>query len=116
MTVMTVDQIAELCHEVNRIYCLSMGDESQPRWEDAPEWQQQSARHGVIFHLTNKNAGPAGSHENWLKEKIEQGWVYGEVKDPEAKTHPCCVPYEDLPLAQRLKDSFFVAIVKGCTK
>lgn len=38
--------------------------------------------------------------------------VYGEVKDGEAKTHPCLVPYEQLPPAQRLKDDLFAAIVR----
>lgn len=33
---MNVEQIAELCHEINRIYCLSIGDASQPTWADAP--------------------------------------------------------------------------------
>lgn len=111
-----IEKAAELAHEVNRIYCRSLGDESQPAWADAPEWQRQSARNGVIFHLTNPKAGPAGSHENWLKEKVADGWVHGAIKDPVAKTHPCCVPYEDLPVAQRLKDDFFVAVVKGCAK
>jgi hypothetical protein len=33
------------------------------------------------------------------------------VKDPDAKTHPCILPYHELPLEQRLKDSLFMAIV-----
>lgn len=111
---MTVEEVAALCHEVNRIYCLSIGDTSQPTWDEAPGWQQSSAINGVIFHLENPGAGPAASHENWLKEKTEQGWVYGPVKDPDLKQHPCCVPYEELPAVQRYKDSLFVAIVEGC--
>lgn len=108
-----IEKAAKTCHEVNRIYCASLGDFSQPSWEDAPEWQRQSARNGVLFHLTNPNAGPAASHENWLKEKTEQGWVYGPVKDPEAKTHPCCVSYDQLPMEQQVKDKLFIAVVKG---
>lgn len=113
-SVILVEHIAHLCHETNRTYCRSLGDDSQPAWEDAPEWQRQSARNGVAFHLANPGAGPAASHESWLKEKTEQGWVYGEVKDPDARTHPCCVPYDALPLAQRLKDEFFVNVVRHC--
>jgi hypothetical protein len=110
-----IEQTARLCHEVNRIYCRSLGDDSQTSWEDAPEWQRQSVRNGVLFHLTTPNAGPAASHANWLAEKVADGWVYGPVKDIEAKQHPCCVPYDDLPLAQRIKDELFVAVVKGCS-
>lgn len=32
---MTIEQIARVCHEVNRAYCESMGDTSQVPWEDA---------------------------------------------------------------------------------
>jgi hypothetical protein len=38
--------------------------------------------------------------------------VYGEVKDAVAKTHPCMVPYDDLPEFQRKKDALFLAIVR----
>lgn len=112
---MGVQEIARLCHNVNRIYCQSIGDFSQPDWYSAPEWQRESAINGVIFHLKNPGAGPAASHENWLKEKVADGWVYGPVKDPALKQHPCCVPYDQLPAAQRYKDDLFVAIVEGCS-
>lgn len=111
-----ISKTAKLCHEINRIYCQSIGDQSQPTWEDAPEWQRQSARNGVMFHMTNPGAGPAASHQNWLKEKLEAGWVYGFVKDAEAKKHPCCVAYEFLPKEQRRKDDLFIAVVKGMTE
>lgn len=103
--------IATICHEANRAYCKTIGDDSQPPWDEAPEWQKQSACNGVCFHLENPDAGPPGSHENWLKDKIAAGWVYGETKDPEAKTHPCMVQYDELPQEQRLKDAIFVGIV-----
>ncbi|PLR84654.1 hypothetical protein CVD25_01065 [Bacillus canaveralius] len=105
-----VAAIAKICHEVNRAYCLSLGDESQPKWEDAPQWQRDSAINGVEFHLNNETT-PEQSHENWMKDKVADGWVYGEVKDPEKKTHPCMVPYAQLPLEQRTKDYLFKAVV-----
>jgi hypothetical protein len=108
-----IETIAKTCHEVNRVYCQSLGDLSQPSWKDAPEWQKQSARNGVLFHLTRPGVGPEGSHENWLREKLDQGWTYGPVKDAEAKTHPCCVPYDELPEEQKVKDKLFVAIVES---
>ena len=36
-------------------------------------------------------------HEVWAKQRMEEGWVYGETKDSKLKTTPCLVPYEDLP-------------------
>jgi len=111
-----VENIARICHEANRQYCQSLGDLSQPIWEHAPDWQRDSAINGVQFHQDNPNAGPEGSHNNWLLVKGADGWVYGEVKDAEAKTHPCIMPYGDLPLEQRLKDSLFIAIVHSLSE
>lgn len=106
-----VDEIAQICHEVNAAYCRTLGDDSQPSWGDAPTWQQDSVRSGVQFHLANPNAKPSHSHENWLKEKMRSGWKYGPVKDVDKKEHPCFVPYEDLPPEQKMKDYLFKAVV-----
>lgn len=102
-----IDRIARACHEINRAYCEALGDKSQVAWEDAPDWQKDSARKGVVFHLEHPDASPAASHEEWLAEKLATGWKYGPVKDTVAKTHPCFVPYDDLSEDQRAKDYLF---------
>lgn len=109
---LSIEEIAKVCHEVNRAYCKALGDDSQLPWEEAPQWVRTSAINGVRFHLDNPNAGPSGSHENWLKEKEKEGWKYGATKDPEKKEHPCYVPYDQLPKEQQAKDYIFTAIVK----
>ena len=108
-----IESIARLAHEMNRRWCELFGDTSQPAWEDAPDWQRKSTISGVEFHRDNPDAAPSHIHENWLKEKLEDGWGYGEVKDPDKKTHPCCVPYEQLPSEQRAKDAIFIAVVRS---
>lgn len=112
MKKMTIEreQIARVCHEVNRAYCQAIGDMSQPTWEDAAEWQKQSALLGVNLHC-NSDVGPEASHESWMAQKIADGWVFGETKDPEAKTHPCIVPFAELPREQQAKDFIFRAVV-----
>lgn len=108
---MTVEQIAKVAHEINRAYCQSVGDDSQPTWEDAPEWQKSSAIKGVEFHMANPNATPENSHESWLKQKEEEGWKYGPVKNTDTKEHPCFVAYAELPESQKSKDYLFRQIV-----
>lgn len=111
------DAAAQAAHEANRVYCSTIGDNSQPHWEDAPDWQKDSARNGVRAHFATLAAGreptPEASHVGWLAQKEAEGWVYGETKDVEAKTHPCMVPYNDLPSVQQKKDAIFVAVVKA---
>ncbi|MBP9869930.1 MAG: hypothetical protein KBC53_00325 [Nitrosomonas sp.] len=111
MKELEIEKIAKACHEVNRAYCLSLGDASQPAWEDAPQWQKDSVILGVKLHVNNPNAGPQASHECWMDQKIADGWKYGPTKDPEAKIHPCIVPFEKLPVEQQAKDFIFRAVV-----
>ena len=101
---------ARAAHEVNRAYCIALGDESQPPWESAPDWQKSSAVNGVKGVLAGNT--PEQSHESWLAEKAATGWKYGPVKDPERKVHPCFVPYAELPEAQKHKDRMFVETVR----
>jgi hypothetical protein len=112
---MDIIQIAKICHEANRAYCASIGDHSQPSWDDAPEWQKGATITGVNFHLSSIAHGvkpsPSASHDSWLEEKRNDGWKYGPEKNPKLKEHPCFVPYEQLPFDQKLKDYIFVGIV-----
>lgn len=108
---MEKEKIARVCHEVNKAYCESIGDFSQPNWDEAPEWQRSSAVNGVQFHLDNPDAPPSASHDSWLKQKEEEGWKYGPVKNHETKEHPCFVPYEQLPAEQKAKDFLFKQVV-----
>jgi hypothetical protein len=101
---------ARVCHEANREYCEILGDHSQKPWDEAEEWQRRSAVQGALFAINNPDATASDQHEAWFKAKQADGWKYGTVKDPAAKTHPCMVPYDQLPESQRFKDHLFRAI------
>jgi hypothetical protein len=102
--------IAAACHQQNRAWCIAHGDNSQPLWSEAPEWQRKSAILGVRGALDGNT--PEQSHEGWLEEKRKDGWTYGPVKDVEKKQHPCFVPYAELPEEQKAKDHFFIDMVR----
>lgn len=106
-----IDGIARITHEANRAYCLMHGDTSHQPWDEAPEALRASVRDGVRALLEGRVSTPEQSHENWLRYKEAEGYRYGEVKDVEAKTHPCFLPYAELPVEQRRKDHIFRAIV-----
>ena len=107
---------AQVAHETNRAWCAAHGDNSQPAWEEAPAWQKKSAQAGVLFHFENPEAGDSASHDNWMKDKLADGWRYGPIKDAVKKEHPCMVPFEDLPIEQQTKDSLFRAVVHAIFK
>ena len=103
--------IARVCHEVNRAVCEAVGDHSQKSFADAEQWQHDGANAGVKFVASNPDAPASALHDAWAADKCENGWVYGPVKDAIAKTHPCLVPYDQLPFDQRIKDHVFRAVV-----
>ena len=43
-------------------------------------------------------------HEVWAETRIKQGWTYGAERNDELKTHPCLVPYEELPEEEKTYD------------
>ena len=114
-TELTPEQIARVAHEVNRAYCQALGDHSQPPWEQAAQWQQDSAMLGVRLHTETPNAGPQIGHEWWAEQKVADGWTYGPEKIPELKQHPCLVPFDQLPQEQQAKDFIFRGVVHALT-
>lgn len=105
--------IAKICHEANAAYCRSIGDFSQPTWAEAPGWQKISALTGVQKIADAEITRPEQSHESWMEQKHAEGWVYGEVKDPETKTHPCMVAFDELPEDQQMKDVIFFTVARA---
>lgn len=43
-------------------------------------------------------------HEVWAKNRVAEGWTYGEKRDDENRKHPCLVPYELLPESEKEYD------------
>ena len=106
-----VEAMARAAHEANRAWCLAHGDRSQLSWEAAPRWQRASCIAGVRGVLEGNT--PEQSHAAWVEHKRADGWTHGPTKRPEAKQHPCMVPYAELPPEQRAKDSIFGAVVRA---
>lgn len=105
------EQIARVCHEANRAYCASIGDHSQKPWDEAEQWQRDAALQGVLTAIAGANRQQM--HEDWVNYKLNSGWTYGPVKDPDHKQHPCLVPYAELPETEKKKDTLFLSIVEA---
>ncbi len=55
-----------------------------------------------LLELTEKIAEQV--HDVWSAGRISDGWTYGAERNDEKKTHPCLVPYDDLPDSEREYD------------
>lgn len=103
--------IAKACHEANKAYCESLGDMSQAPWKLTPGELRASAIHGVEHVLAKPDVTAEQSHQNWMDYKEKDGWVYGPEKNLDKKTHPCMVPFDELPKTQQAKDTLFRSVV-----
>lgn len=109
---MNVIDIARTCHEANKGLCEGLGDNSQKHWDEAEQWQRDSAIAGVEYFINNPDAPDSAQHNAWMRDKFNDGWIFGEVKDADKKTHPCLVNFESLPGGQQAKDTLFKAVCK----
>lgn len=107
-------EIAKVCHGAVRALCEAHGDNSIKEWYDAEDWQRKAAIDGVAEHHAKwfdcKPLVASDSHDTWMAQKIADGWVYGPEKDGTLKTHPCLVPFHELPQHQQMKDVLFGVI------
>jgi hypothetical protein len=57
-----------------------------------------------------RKTSPKKLHDDWVEAYKKMGWVYGPFRDPDRKTHPDMVPYEELGQRERDKDAVFAAL------
>ena len=108
-----LEPIAQVVHDAIRAWSAVHGQHAIPRWADAPDWMQASTLRSVAFVLDYPDASAGDQHRQWMAQRLEEGWVFGEVRDEDAKTHPMLVPFEDLPDFEIKKDLLVAAIVKA---
>lgn len=105
--------IAEVAHEANRVWCRLHGDNTQSDFKNAEGWQVKSACDGVLWRLEHPDEPVSAQHDQWMKDKLADGWIYGPQKNIEKKTHPSLVAFEKLSSYEKMKDSLFTAIVEA---
>lgn len=111
-----IEKIARVMHESVRAWQVANGQAASPPWSRAAKWMRESSFAGVKFAVDNPNAPASAQHDQWMKEKRDSGWVFGEIKDPAAKTHPLLIPYQELPELERRKDALVHAVIVSLTK
>lgn len=104
-----VETLARGAHRLLQEYKGACGEDAGPDWDEAPVDLKTLTRSGVRGVLRGDT--PIESHERWVAGKRAQGWVYGPVKDAERKTHPCLLPWQELPQGDKVKDVLFATLV-----
>lgn len=58
----------------------------------------------------DRKSSPEELHDDWVVAYEKMGWVYGEIRDPAARTHPDMVLFDQLEQREQDKDAVFVAL------
>lgn len=105
-----LEEIARVCHEANRAMQHIQNDPAPSLPWDAESDLVRKAAVNLIRMVcmghTNEQI-----HSEWCDRYREEGWRCGPVKDAALKTHPCLMPYYDLPPLQRHKTEVIRSIV-----
>lgn len=102
---------APIVHETLGVWSAANRQPRYPAWEIAPDWMKEATYESVTFVLDHPGSSDSLHHDQWMQKKIEDGWVWGPVKDGDKKTHPMLVAFEDLPIFERKKDALVKALV-----
>ena len=55
-----------------------------------------------LLALTEKIA--ENIHEVWGRQRMDDGWKWGPERNDQKRTHPCLVPYDELPESEKEYD------------
>jgi len=106
------EKIAELVYEATRMEAEWSNRRIVPEpWQYRDEAFRTQFINIVHQYMEKGIPTPEEAHDSWMKKYFEMGWVYGEVRDAEKKTHPDLVPYNELPQDEKDKDAIFLAFV-----
>ena len=111
MTEEEILNIALVCHEAHRAWCAANGDHEHKAWEEAFDYQRGGTIWGIELLLQYPAISDEDHHNRWWSIMEGNGWTYGPVRDPIAKTHPGMVHYSEMESYQRKKKPLFRAIV-----
>jgi hypothetical protein len=106
----SIARAARAAHEVNSELCRFNGD-AVFAWDEMSPEKQAGIINGARMAADGKT--PEELHEAWMADHLANGWTRGPVKSIADKTHPCLIPYRDLPVAQRVKDTLFRTVVRA---
>ena len=103
---------AEFVYDAARLAAVAAGAPIIPEpWADREEAFRAQFLEVIERQCGEHRSGsPEELHGSWVQAYIAMGWAWGPERNPETKTHPDMVPYDQLGSLERDKDAVFVAL------
>lgn len=113
------EDIARDVHEHNRtgLQAILRDDAPSQPWDCELPWIKAKTIEAVgvirkaIADREDRDVTCRQLHESWVTWRKSLGWKYGKEKDYIRKTHPCIMPWENLPEAQKAKTELMYDVV-----
>ena len=99
---MTITEIAELCHELNRLIARAAGNEQEPPWAEVSRDDYFKTIDRVAFFACCADS-PQEYHDRWASARIKNGWKWGLDFDPVEKTDPELIPFVEMEPAYQAR-------------
>lgn len=111
-TELLINQIAQECHLKNDELMLANGEvPNSTSWHEMDDHMKDMNIKSVKKALLNPNLTAKDMHDEWMKNKIADGWRYGITKDADQKTHPLIIDFDKMNDIDKLKDQIFIDVV-----
>jgi hypothetical protein len=99
-------------YEAARVENTAAGRPINPEpWEQRDEKFRANMIQAVAKQCgSDRLTCPEALHDAWVKAYEDMGWIYGEFRDTDKKTHPDMVPFDQLSRLEQEKDQVFLML------
>jgi hypothetical protein len=105
---LNLDEIAKICHNTHVRYCSNMNLKGMTlSWNDVQENHKNIIKDSLQKIINGEIKNPKESHNNFVKQKEKEGWVYGEDYSLEDKINPRLTDFENLSINDKVKEILF---------
>lgn len=94
--------LARICHEAHLALRIGLNDSADDMHFDALPQERKDVVINQV-KMFREGARVQDVHRAWVEWMLARGWVRGEIRDREKKTHPNLVPYVVLPEEEKAK-------------
>ena len=107
-------EVAKECHIANNNLMVANSEIPNPvDWNDLDTHTKHMNIESVKKIYDNPNITAKDIHDEWMKNKIKDGWKYGDVKDANLKTHHLIIDFDQMNDIDKMKDQIFIDVVNN---